>query len=69
MGNIARGGGAAYYIEKGIGWKWYAALFAIAALLAMSVLMPGIQSNSIALGLENAFGLSSTVPGFVLVIL
>jgi AGCS family alanine or glycine:cation symporter len=62
-------GGPAYYIEKGIGWKWYGTLFAIAALLAMSVLMPGIQSNSIALGLNNAFGISPTVTGIGLVIL
>ncbi|MFC3885403.1 alanine/glycine:cation symporter family protein [Bacillus songklensis] len=62
-------GGPAYYIEKGTGWKWYAVLFAIAALLAMSILMPGVQSNSIALGLENAFDLSTTVTGSGLVIL
>lgn len=61
-------GGPAYYIEKGIGWKWYAVLFSIATLLAMSILMPGIQSNSIALGLENAFGLSTTVTGIGLVV-
>ncbi|WP_078408392.1 alanine/glycine:cation symporter family protein [Priestia abyssalis] len=62
-------GGPAYYIEKGIGWKWYGVLFAIAALVAMSILMPGVQSNSIALGLENAFDLNPTVTGIVLVIL
>nr|WP_226671727.1 alanine/glycine:cation symporter family protein [Rossellomorea aquimaris] len=62
-------GGPAYYIEKGIGWKWYAVLFSFATLLAMSILMPGIQSNSIALGLENAFGLSTTVTGIGLVVL
>ncbi|KUP06370.1 sodium:alanine symporter [Bacillus coahuilensis p1.1.43] len=62
-------GGPAYYIEKGIGWKWFAVLFAIAAVVAMSLLMPGIQSNSIAIGLENAFNLSTTVTGIILVAL
>jgi alanine or glycine:cation symporter, AGCS family len=62
-------GGPAYYIEKGIGIKWFAALFAVAALLAMSVLMPGIQSNSIALGMENAFGVSVYVTGGIIVVL
>ncbi|WP_174731508.1 alanine/glycine:cation symporter family protein [Mesobacillus harenae] len=62
-------GGPAYYIEKGLGIKWFAVVFAVAALLAMSVLMPGIQSNSIALGMENAFGISKTVTGIVLVLL
>jgi len=61
-------GGPAYYIEKGIGIKWFAVVFAVAALLAMSLLMPGIQSNSIALGMENAFGISPTITGAVLVV-
>lgn len=62
-------GGPAYYIEKGLGIKWFAVLFAVSALLAMAVLMPGIQSNSIASGLNNAFGISPTVTGIILVIL
>ncbi|MCK6208000.1 alanine:cation symporter family protein [Bacillus infantis] len=62
-------GGPAYYIEKGIGIKWFAVLFAVAALLAMSVLMPGIQSNSIALGMENAFGVNVYVTGGIIVVL
>src|SRR5690606_37439302 len=60
-------GGPAYFIEKGIGIKWFAVLFAISALLAMALLMPGIQSNSIALGMENAFGISKTVTGLVII--
>ncbi|WP_407644203.1 alanine/glycine:cation symporter family protein [Falsibacillus albus] len=62
-------GGPAYYIEKGIGVKWYASLFAFAAIVAMSMLMPGVQSNSIALGLDNAFGISPKITGLGLVIL
>ena len=62
-------GGPAYYIEKGIGWKWYGIIFAISALVAMSLLMPGIQSNSIALGLENAFNLDTKITGIILVLL
>ncbi|MGM0923889.1 MAG: alanine/glycine:cation symporter family protein [Bacillota bacterium] len=61
-------GGPAYYIEKGTGWKWYGITFALAALLAMSLLMPGVQSNSIALGLDNAFGLNPVYTGVGLVI-
>ncbi|TYR79161.1 alanine:cation symporter family protein [Priestia megaterium] len=62
-------GGPAYYIEKGTGMKWYGVLFAIAALVAMSILMPGVQSNSIALGLDNAFGINPTVTAIGLVII
>lgn len=62
-------GGPAYYIEKGIGWKWYGIIFAISALAAMALLMPGIQSNSIAAGLDNAFNISPAITGIFLVIL
>ncbi len=62
-------GGPAYYIEKGIGVKWFAVLFALSALLAMAILMPGVQSNSIATGLENAFGIDKRVSGFIIIFL
>lgn len=62
-------GGPAYYIEKGIGIKWFAMLFAFAALIAMAVLMPGVQSNSIAAGINNAFGISPVMTGIIVVLL
>lgn len=62
-------GGPAYYIEKGIGIKWFAVLFAFAALVAMTVLMPGVQSNSIAEGIKNAFGISPIYTGCFLVLM
>jgi AGCS family alanine or glycine:cation symporter len=40
-------GGPAYYIEKAMGQKWYAWIFAIATIFACGVLLPGVQSNSI----------------------
>ncbi|MEY8192408.1 alanine/glycine:cation symporter family protein [Peribacillus simplex] len=62
-------GGPAYYIEKGMGVKWFAVLFAFAALIAMAVLMPGVQSNSIAAGVENAFGINPVITGLAIVLL
>jgi alanine or glycine:cation symporter, AGCS family len=62
-------GGPAFYIEKGLGWKWFAVIFAVATLLAMAVLMPGIQANSIAEGVNNAFGINSTITGLILIVL
>ncbi|MGD6818277.1 alanine/glycine:cation symporter family protein [Metabacillus sp. 84] len=61
-------GGPAFYIEKGIGWKWFAVLFAVAAIIAMAVLMPGVQANSIALGMENAFKIPPAVTGLAVVL-
>lgn len=48
-------GGPAYYIEKGLGIKWYAMLFAFATILSTVLFLPGVQSNSIALSMNNAF--------------
>ena len=60
-------GGPAYYIEKGLGMKWYGMLFAVITMLAMGILMPGIQSNSIAAGVQNAFGITPIVTGLVII--
>lgn len=60
-------GGPAYYIEKGLGTKWYAVLFALITMLAMGILMPGIQSNSIAAGVKTAFGVPSYLTGFIII--
>ena len=49
-------GGPAYYIEKAMGQKWYAWIFAIATIFACGVLLPGVQSNSIGNAVESAFG-------------
>ncbi|TRZ39701.1 alanine:cation symporter family protein [Niallia circulans] len=62
-------GGPAYYIEKGIGSKWFAFLFAGAAIISMAILMPGVQSNSIAAGMKNAFNLPTYITGILVVLL
>ncbi|PRS35657.1 sodium:alanine symporter [Bacillus sp. RJGP41] len=59
-------GGPAYYIEKGIGWKWFAVAFALAMLVALAILMPGVQSNSIAIGIDTAFGIDKNITGIVI---
>ena len=48
-------GGPAYYIEKSMGQKWYAWTFAVATIVAMGFCLPGIQANSIAAAMENAW--------------
>ncbi len=58
-------GGPAYYIEKALGQKWYAWVFAITTIFACGVLLPGVQSNAIANATELAFGGESTVDTFV----
>jgi AGCS family alanine or glycine:cation symporter len=54
-------GGPAFYIEKGLGMKWYALTFAFATVLATGLLLPGVQANSIAEGLQTATGLDRNI--------
>src|SRR5690606_378502 len=49
-------GGPAFYIQKGLGVKWYAMLFAITTLVSTWLLLPGIQSNSISNAITNVSG-------------
>lgn len=56
-------GGPAFYIEKGLGMKWYAVVFAVATIVSMVFLLPGVQSNSIALGIKNAFPVPPAITG------
>jgi len=49
-------GGPAFYIEKAMGQKWYAILFAITTIIAVGLLLPGIQSNAIGNAAELALG-------------
>jgi AGCS family alanine or glycine:cation symporter len=49
-------GGPAFYIEKGMGQKWYAWIFAVATIVATGLLLPGVQSNAIGNAVELAVG-------------
>lgn len=62
-------GGPAYYIEKGLGVKWYAMLFAIATILSTALFLPGVQSNSIALSMFTAFEVPVWITGSVITLL
>ncbi|HEY8388705.1 MAG TPA: alanine/glycine:cation symporter family protein [Parasegetibacter sp.] len=62
-------GGPAYYIEKGLGIKWYAVLFAVVTVVSTALLLPGVQSNSIAVSMGNAFGVPLPVTGGVVCLL
>ncbi|MDF2856276.1 MAG: sodium:alanine symporter [Neobacillus sp.] len=61
-------GGPAYYIEKGLKMKWYAVLFAIVTVIATGALLPGVQANSIASSMKNAFGISTSITGIALIV-
>lgn len=62
-------GGPAFYIEKGLGIKWYAALFALVTVIGATVFFPGVQSNTIASSMQNAFNIPAAYTGIGLSLL
>lgn len=62
-------GGPAYYIEKGLGVKWYAVLFAVLIIISAGFLLPGVQSNAIASSVNNAFNIPHAYTGIAVVVL
>jgi AGCS family alanine or glycine:cation symporter len=49
-------GGPAFYIEKAMGSKAYAWVFAVTTIIATGLLLPGVQSNAIGNAADLAFG-------------
>ncbi len=62
-------GGPSFYIEKGMGAKWFAVIFSIAALIGVWLFLPGVQSNTIASGLHEAFNIPTYVSGALIIVL
>ena len=66
-------GGPAYYIERGLKnktiGKAYAIVFAVSTILATGLLLPSVQSNSIASAINNAFDISHAWTGGILVVI
>ncbi len=63
-------GGPMYYIEHGLGskWKWLALLFALFGTLASFGIGSSVQSNTVALAVENSLGVQKWVTGIVLTV-
>ena len=58
-------GGVPYYLHKVFQKRWIGMIAAVTALLLYTILAPGIQSNSIAVSFEYAFGIPGWVTGLV----
>lgn len=62
-------GGPAFYIERGLGVKWFAILFAVVSIISAGLLLPGVQANSVADGIQNAFNVDTWISGVVVVVI
>ena len=49
--------------------KWFAVIVAVVVTLSYGVLLPGIQSSSIAVAFENSNGISKYITGILLAVL
>lgn len=59
-------GGPAYYIRKGLGKMWYARTFAVLITITFALAFNSVQSNTIAIALDNSFGIEPAVTGVIL---
>ncbi|MEG0779595.1 MAG: alanine/glycine:cation symporter family protein [Oscillospiraceae bacterium] len=59
-------GGPAYFIERGLGQRWYGVIFAFCTILAPGILMPGAQTYTITSSMESAFGINQYVMAVIL---
>ena len=58
-------GGPMYALEKGLGWKWLAVLFALFAALASFGIGSTVQANAISTLVENQYGISPYITGTI----
>jgi AGCS family alanine or glycine:cation symporter len=61
-------GGPMFYIERGLGWKWLAVLFALFGSIAAFGIGNLVQVNSVAGNMSSTFGVSPVITGIVLMV-
>ena len=62
-------GGPAYYILKGLKNKAFAFAFAIVTIVALGILLPGVQANAICDAFQHSFGIEPYISAIGIVIL
>ena len=50
-------GGPAYYMQRGLGWRWMGVLFAVLISITFGFAFNSVQSNTICAAWENSFGI------------
>lgn len=62
-------GGPAYYIQNGLGKRWWAVLFAVLITVTFGLAFNSVQSNTIAAAFENTFGIAPAITAVALAVL
>lgn len=62
-------GGPAYYMEKGLKKRWMGIVFAIIITFCFGLVFNSVQSNTISLAFNEAFGTSRLMMGIILAVL
>ena len=62
-------GGPAYYMEKALNMKWMGVIFSILITICFGLVFNSVQSNTISLALNEAFGTNRTLVGIILTII
>lgn len=62
-------GGPAYYMEKALNKKWMGITFSILITICFGLVFNSVQSNTISIALNEAFGINKALVGLVLTIL
>ncbi|MEN1968721.1 alanine/glycine:cation symporter family protein [Lentibacillus sp. N15] len=60
-------GGPPFFMDKGLGLKKLAIAYAILTIIANGFLLMNIQSNTVAIAMEDAFGINRLITGLILV--
>ncbi|MCP3740970.1 alanine/glycine:cation symporter family protein [Rossellomorea sp. BNER] len=59
-------GGPAYYMEKGLNARWMGILFAIIITFCFGLVFNSVQSNTISIAFNEAYGVNRTTVGLIL---
>lgn len=62
-------GGPAYYMEKGLNMRWMGVIFSILISISFGLVFNSVQSNTVSVAFETAFGIDKSIIGIVLAVL
>ena len=62
-------GGPAYYMEKALGKRWLGIIFAILITITFGLIFNSVQSNTITLAMNEAFGTNNALIGILLTVI